>query len=73
MVVLPDLRNPSYILQLPFNSPRLEKVSPVLRALSPKGVVDIEYASRNSGISSRTIIPHTFSRLLQSISIKITQ
>ncbi|RZG77033.1 WYL domain-containing protein [Acinetobacter sp. WCHAc060033] len=54
-----DLSNTSYVLQIPVNKPQLKKVCPVLRALSQKGVVDIEYASRTSGISSRTIIPHT--------------
>ncbi|GEM_PF-6785168 len=54
-----DLNNFSYILQvLVFNKLKLEKISPVMRALSQKDVVDIEYALRASSISSKIFILH---------------
>jgi len=54
-----DLNNFSYILQvLVFNKLKLEKISPVMRALSQKDVVDIEYALRASSLSSKIFILH---------------
>lgn len=59
-VIVNDILNkPTYILNLPVNTADLSKVNPVLRALSLKGIVEIEYASRSSGLSTRHIAPHT--------------
>lgn len=60
VVINDNLKKPTYVLDLPVNTADLSKVNPVLRALSLKSIVEIEYASRSSGIlSTRYIVPHT--------------
>lgn len=59
VIVGDGLNKPTYVLNLPVNTADLTKVNPVLRALSLKGVVEIVYASRSSGLSTRQIAPHT--------------
>ena len=49
----------AYGFKLPIAQPELIKVNAVLRALTTEQLVEIEYISRNSGHSTRKIIPHT--------------
>lgn len=62
-VVVSDVINPSYALNLPVNTPQVAKVCAIFRAVSRQAVVEMHYASRSSGVSNRIVVPHTLIRI----------